>query len=312
MLIRSPGVRWAIAIPQYVSDGTFDPAGLRSYLARAEELGFEGGWTQENVLGPMPHIGPLETMTYAAACTERLRLGCAVFVSPLHSPVHLAKGLASVDQLSRGRVEVGLGVGGGFRNFAAFGLDGAHLVSRFTEGLALMRACWTEERITFPGRFWQLDGASMEPKPFQKPHPPVWFGGSHPDAVRRAARLAHGFFGAGSTTTAAFADQVGVLRAELERLGHDAAAYPVAKRVYLAVDDDADRARRGLAAELDRLYGHFGLTNMEAVAVYGPPDAVAAGLRAVIDAGAGMVLLNPMFDHTAQMERLAAEVLPGL
>jgi probable F420-dependent oxidoreductase len=305
-------VRWAIAIPQYVSDGTFDPAGLRAYLARAEELGFESGWTQENVLGPMPLISPLETMTYAAACTGRLRLGCVVFVSPLHIPVHLAKSLASLDQLSRGRVEVGLGVGGGFRDFAAFGLDSARLVSRFTEGLALMKACWTDERITFPGRFWQVDGAAMEPKPFQKPHPPVWFGGSHPDAVRRSAQLADGFFGAGSTTTAAFADQVGVLRAELDRLGRDAAAYPVAKRVYLAVDDDAERARQGLAAELDRLYGHFGLTGMEVVAVYGPPEAVAEGLRAVIDAGAGMILLNPMFDHAAQMERLAAEVLPRL
>jgi alkanesulfonate monooxygenase SsuD/methylene tetrahydromethanopterin reductase-like flavin-dependent oxidoreductase (luciferase family) len=81
----------------------------------------------------------------------------------------------------------------------------------------------------------------MEPKPFQKPHPPVWFGGSHPDAVRRTVRLADGFFGAGSTSTADFAAQVGVLRAELERVGRAPAGYPVAKRVYLAVDDDADR-----------------------------------------------------------------------
>ena len=305
-------MRWAIAIPQFVSDGAFDPVGHRAYLTRAEELGFESAWTQENVLGPMPHISPLETLTYAAACTERLRLGCVVFVSTLHIPVHLAKSLASLDQLSRGRVEVGLGIGGGFRDFAAFGLDSDHLVSRFTEGVALMKACWTEDPITFPGRFWQLDHAHMEPKTFQKPHPPVWFGGSHPDAVRRAARLADGFFGAGSTTTAAFADQVGVLRAELDRLGRDADDYPVAKRVYLAVDDDAERARRRLGAELDRLYGHFGLTGMEAVAVYGPPQAVADGLREVIDAGAEMILLNALFDHASQMERLAAEVLPGL
>ena len=103
-----------------------------------------------------------------------------------------------------------------------------------------------------------------------------------------------------------------MLRAELDRLGRAAADYPVAKRVYLAVDDDAERGRRRLGVELDRLYGGFGLTGMEAVAVYGPPGEVEAGLRAVADAGAGMILLNPMFDHAAQMERLAAEVLPGL
>jgi probable F420-dependent oxidoreductase len=304
-------VRWAIAIPQYVRDGTFDPVGLRGYLTRAEELGFESAWTQENLLGAMPVLSPLELMSYAAACTERLRLGCAVFVSPLHTPVHLAKSLASLDQLSRGRIEVGLGVGGGFRDFAAFGLDNAHLVSRFTEGVAMIKALWTEDTVTFDGRFWQTEGVRMEPKPFQKPHPPVWFGASHPDAVRRTVRLADGFFGAGSTSTADFAAQVGVLRAELERVGRDPAGYPVAKRVYLAVDDDADRARQGLAAELDRLYGHYGLRDMqERVAVYGPPDTVAAGLRAIADAGAEMIQLNAMFDHAAQMERLAAEVLP--
>ncbi len=306
-------MRWAIAIPQYVRDGTFDPGGLRAYLNRAEELGFESAWTQENVLGAMPVISPLELMSYAAACTERLRLGCAVFVSPLHTPVHLAKSLASLDQLSRGRVEVGLGVGGGFRDFAAFGLDKAHLVTRFTEGLAMMKALWTEDAVTFAGRFWQTEGARMEPKPFQKPHPPVWFGGSHPAALRRTVRLADGFFGAGSTSTADFAAQVVVLRAELERLGRDPAGFPVAKRVYLAVDDDPDRARQGLATELDRLYGHYGLRDMEErVAVYGRPDTVVAGLRAVAAAGAELIQLNAMFDHAAQMERLAADVLPQL
>jgi probable F420-dependent oxidoreductase len=304
--------RWAIALPQYVADAGFDPEAMRAYVARAEALGFESAWTQENVLGVMPHLSPIETMTYAAACSERLRLGCAVLVSPLHTPVHLAKSLSTLDQLSRGRLEVGIGVGGGFRDFGAFGLDATGLVSRFTEGLALMKACWTEREITFPGRFWQLEGAAMEPKPFQKPHPPVWFGGGHPDAVRRAARLADGFFGAGSATTAQFAEQVQGARAALAERGRDAATFPIAKRVYIEVDDDTERARATIAGQLDRLYGHFGLTGMERVAVYGPPEACARGLQEVADAGAELILLNPMVDHAAQMERLAAEVMPLL
>jgi len=146
-------------------------------MARAEALGFDSAWTQEQVLGSMPHLGPIETMTYAAACTERLRLGCAVFVLPLHSPVHLAKGLSTLDQLSRGRLEVGVGFGGR-RMFSAFAVDPDRLVTRFVEALQLMKALWTEPRVTFKGRFWRLDGAAMEPKPFQKPYPPVWFGGA--------------------------------------------------------------------------------------------------------------------------------------
>ena len=94
-------MRLAVSIPQFVADGTFDPSAFRAYLARAEALGFHSAWTQEQVLGSMPILGPIETMAYAAACTRRLRLGCAVFVTPLHSPVHLAKSISTRDQPSR-------------------------------------------------------------------------------------------------------------------------------------------------------------------------------------------------------------------
>ena len=116
-------MRFAIAIPQFYADGEFDPAAFRAYLARAEELGFESAWAMEQVLGSWNQLSPMEAMTYAAACTERLRLGCVVFVSTLHNPVHLAKGLATLDQLSRGRIEVGVGTGGKARPFAAFGVE---------------------------------------------------------------------------------------------------------------------------------------------------------------------------------------------
>ena len=284
---------------------------MRAYLARAEELGFASGWTQEQVLSTIPHLGPVETLTYAAACTERLRLGCAVFITTLHSPVHLAKSLSTLDQLSRGRLEVGVGTGGR-RMFSAFGVEPETFVSRFTEGLTLMRALWTEPRVTFKGRFWELDDAAMEPKPFQKPGPPVWFGANQPPALRRAARHGDGFFGAGSTTTARFAEQVQVVRDELAQQGVDPAGFPIAKRVYIAVDDDAERGRERMAAALNRLYGFFGLKDMTPVSVYGPPEACVRGLRDVAAAGAGMILLNPLFDDAEQMERLAAEVVPEL
>src|SRR5258708_5287900 len=166
--------------PQFCADGTFDPAAFRTYLTRAEELGFDSAWTQEQVLGSYPQLGPIETMTYAAACTERLRLGCVVFVSTLHSPAHLAKSLSTLDQLSHGRIEIGVGPGGKGRQFAAFGVDPERYVARFTEGLALMKALWTESRVPFDGEFWQLEDSAMEPKPFQKPFPPIWFCGGPP------------------------------------------------------------------------------------------------------------------------------------
>jgi probable F420-dependent oxidoreductase len=300
-------MRFAIAIPQYVR-GRFDSAGFRAHLARAEQLGFEGGWAQEQVLGAADALSPLQAMTYAAACTDRLRLGCAVFVSPLHNPLHLAKAISSLDCLSDGRVDVGLGTGGRARPFAAFGIDPDGLVARFNEGVALMKACWTEPSITFEGRFWQLDGAAMEPKPVQKPHPPIWIGGSHPAALKRAVRIGDGFFGAGSASTAKFAEQARTIRDELAQQNRDPGTFRIAKRVYIHVDDDSGRGRVQIENALERHYGR----PVPGVSLAGPPDECTAGLQEVAAAGAELILLNPLVDDTAQMERLAAEIIPAL
>ena len=298
--------QFAVSIPQHVPDGTFDPARLRDYLIRAESLGFHSAWTQESVLSSAPGLAPLELMAFAAACTQRLRLGCAVFVSPLHHPLHLAQSISTLDQLSRGRVEVGIAIGGGGKTFSAFDVDPANRVARFTEGLQLMKACWTEPHITFTGRFWQIDRASQEPKPFQKPYPPLWIGGSHPAAVRRALRYGNGFFGAGRSTTAQFAQQVQILRAALAESAQDLSAFQIAKRVYIAIDDDVTRTNARVDAELKRIYGVSGLTD---IAVYGTPSDCIAGLREVADAGADLIQLHLLFENTEQLERLATEVV---
>jgi probable F420-dependent oxidoreductase len=304
-------MRFAIAIPQFFADGEFDPAAFRAYCARAEELGFDSAWAQETVLGPSSQLGPVEAMAYAAACTQRLRLGCVVFVSTLYSPVHLAKSLSTLDQLSRGRLEIGVGTGGSGRQFAAFGVDPQRYVARFTEGIALMKALWTEPSVTFDGEFWQLKDAVMEPKPFQKPYPPLWFGASAPTALRRAVRLGDGFFGAGSSPTAKFADQVKIVREVLADMGRPAEGFPIAKRVYIAVDEDAGRARERMNAALERLYGRR-VDDIEAAAVTGTPADCVREVRKVAEAGAELILFTAMFDQAEQAGRLATTVIPQL
>jgi probable F420-dependent oxidoreductase len=304
-------VDFAVSMPQRFRDGEFDPAGFRAFLRRAEALGFHSAWTQEQVLGVFPQLAPTETLTYAAACTEHLRLGCAVYVTPLHNPVQLAKSLSTLDQLSGGRLEIGVGAGGPNRPFGAFDADPATFVARFTEGIRLMQACWTEPEIDFSGRFWQLDGEAMEPKPVQKPYPPLWLGGGHTNALRRAVRLGDGFFGAGSTTTAQFRRQVAEVRTMLADERRDAHRFAVAKRVYVHVDQDVRRAREIVQAELAQIYDHLA-TDLTPVAVYGAIADCVDGLREVADIGVDMILLTPLHDAAAQLESLAAEVLPPL
>lgn len=303
-------MQFAVSIPQFVSDGAFDPDAFRGFMQRAEELGFVSAWTQEQLFGRKPAIDPLTAMTYAAACTERIRLGCAVFVLPLHSPVHLAKSISSLDQVSRGRIEVGVGSGGRQRDFAAFGIAADHIGDRTTEAVQIMQACWTGSPVTHGGKIWQIDRAEMEPKPFQKPHPPLWFGAHKPVALRRAVHMGDGFFGAGSSTTAQFAEEVVALRAILAKAERDPASFPIAKRVYIGVDDDGERVRQQVATALEELYGPHRARGIAAVAVTGTPQECVQGLREVIAAGAEMLMLNVLFDDLAQMERLVAEVIP--
>jgi probable F420-dependent oxidoreductase len=303
-------MKFAISIPQYARDSRFDDDAFRAHLRRVEELGlFESAWTQEQVIGAAGSLAPLQTLTYAAACTEQLRLGCAVFVLPLHNPVHLAKAISSLDCLSHGRAEVGVATGGRGRPFAAFGVDPDKPVSRFNEAVALMKACWTQPEINFDGRFWKLQGASMEPKPVQKPHPPVWFGGSAPAGMRRAVRHGDGFMGAGSQTTSQFAEQVRVVRNELSAQGRDPDTFRIAKRVYVHVEDDAARGHQRLEDALTRHYGRGGWSEH---LIAGPAEACTTGIRAVANAGAELILLNPLVDDAQQLERLSAEVIPTL
>jgi alkanesulfonate monooxygenase SsuD/methylene tetrahydromethanopterin reductase-like flavin-dependent oxidoreductase (luciferase family) len=311
-------VRFSIAIPQFDYDGSgdgFDGAGLRSFLARAEELGFEGGWVLEQIIGPAPLLAPLELLAYCAACTERLRLGVGVLVTSLHEPLQLASAITAVDRLSHGRLDIGVAPGGGRRKFAAFGVDKDTFVSYFTEGLELMKAAWSDEpRVAFHGRFRDVDDLPIAPKPVQRPHPPIWFGGLAPKALARAVRHGDSFLGAGSSTTDAFAGAVAVVRRELDEQHTDPAGFTIGKRVYLMVDDDAAKATERVLAGLDRIYGR--MPGVQDVPVSGTPEDVARGLREVIDAGAQMLLLNPVgadvAENREQMERLAAEVIPRL
>ncbi len=303
-------VELAVSIPQTFPGRPVDPGFIRKYLARAEALGFHSAWVVEQILGSIPSLEPIELLTYAAAVTTRIRLGSAVLLTALRSPVHTAKSLATLDHLSGGRLIVGVGLGANPKIYPAYGIAAERRAARFAEGIQVMKRLWTEPRVTFEGEFWKLQNASMEPKPVQKPHPPLWFGGHHPNALKRTVDLGDGFMGAGSLSTANFGEEVTLLRRLLQEAKRDPAAFPVAKRVYIAVDRDKARAGKRLTEWFGAFYGKPQMA--EEVSVWGPAEECIDGLKQVGAAGARMLMLNPVFDELEQLEVFASEIAPKL
>jgi probable F420-dependent oxidoreductase len=306
----NPRIDLAIAIPQTFPGRPVDPRFIRQHLLRAEALGFHSAWVVENILGGIPSLAPVELLTWASAVTQRMRLGSAVLLTALRSPVHLAKSLGTLDHLSQGRLIVGVGLGGNAAVYPAYGLSAERRAARFGEGIRLIKALWTESRTSFQGEFWKLQNVSMQPKPLQKPHPPIWFGAHHPNALRRTVELGDGFMGAGSLSTAKFAEEVTLLRDLLQKAGRDPDAFPVGKRVYLAIDRDRERAGRRLAEWFGAFYGRPQMA--EEVSVWGSPDECVERIMEVVAAGARLLLLNPVFDEMEHLEELASVIAPRL
>jgi probable F420-dependent oxidoreductase len=278
---------------------------VRQVSQRADALGFRDLWVTENTLDHVFCFDPMVVLTYAAAITTTIRLGVSVVVLPVHNPIHVAHQVASLDYTSNGRAILGVGLGRE-AHYTEFQVPRERRVRRFREGVELIKALWTEPQVRYQGQIYQLDGGTMAPKPMQKPHPPIWLGGTHPDALRRAAAIADGWMGSGGSSTASFSRSVPTLRAALEKAGRDPAAFPISKRVFLSVHERPDVAR----AEVHRWFSvvYRNPDGTDASGVHGTPEQVREQLEALVAMGANHLLLNPVSRHAEQLEALAAVV----
>lgn len=293
-----------IEIPQARTIGAPGPAELTDFFHWAEEVGFHSVWALESQLVAASTLEPFSLLAFAAANTNSIGLGIAVAVLALHQPVTLARQAITIDRLSGGRLTLGVGIGAPVLPAEAFGIRKTERAPRFEEYLTVMRRLWEEPEVDFDGRFVKLSHARMEPKPVQRPLP-VWFGASSPPALERAARLADGWIGAGSTPPSAFPALVSQLRENLERQGRDADSFPIAKRAYVAIDRPPDE----VAAWFGAVYG--GGIPPE-VAITGSPEQVLEGLSELREAGAELLVVAPVGVERPQLELVAEHVLPAL
>ncbi len=292
-----------IAAPHIFADGQVDAPFAAAFARRAEELGYASLWTQERVSGSPTALHPITFLAWLAGQTTTARIGVSVLVLPRHNPVLLAKHAADIDQLSGGRLVLGVGLGNNTAELPMYGVTAERRVSRFVEQVQAIRALWTNTPAGFSGRFYDLADANIEPKPAQRPHPPIIFGANADAALARSVRHADGWMGAGSSALDDFPRKVALVRSLLADAGRDPAAFPISKRLYLAVDDDEPRALRRLREWWGYYYGNA--DNAERAAVWGSRAKIAELLHQWAELGVDEVLLNPVFDLPAHAETLA-------
>ncbi|MGE0225200.1 MAG: LLM class flavin-dependent oxidoreductase [Acetobacteraceae bacterium] len=276
---------------------------VHAVAQRAEVLGFRDLWVTENTLDHVTCFDPVVILTYAAAVTSRIRLGASVVVLAVHSPLMVAHQWATLDVVSDGRAILGVGLGRA-HHYEQFEVPEDGRVRRFREEVELIKALWTQDSVSYQGRFYRLDHGTMSPKPVQKPHLPLWMGVGHPDALRRTARLADGWMGSGGSSIEEFGRSVPILKAALEKAGRDPTTFPISKRVFMAVDDDPAVARAELHRWFTEVYHNPAGT--DASGIHGTPSQVAEKLEALVAMGANHLLLNPVSRYREQLEAVAA------
>ena len=303
-------VSFGIAVPQEVREGREPLPDVARFARAAERLGYDGLWALDRIQGHQSVLEPLVLLTAAAAVTRRIRLGVAVIILPLRSPVELARTTASLDRLSGGRLDLGVGLGVDRERVGAVGLDPARRAARMTDSIAVIRGLWTGERASVDGATLSIRDWMIRPTPAQRPGPPIWFGGHHPDALRRAVALGDGWLGAGSVSMEDFGREIAFVREELARAGRPEAGFGLGKRLYLALDDRRGSRRPALRRWLADHYRDP--EKAEKVAAMGPATAIVDAALQIVDQGGRLVIFHPVTDEERQMREIAAEVLPAI
>jgi alkanesulfonate monooxygenase SsuD/methylene tetrahydromethanopterin reductase-like flavin-dependent oxidoreductase (luciferase family) len=307
--------------------------GFRDYLdfnVEAERLGFKSSFLVEHHFTGWNQVSSTLMLLMALAMrTKTLRLGSAVMVLPWHNPVLLAEQAATLDLVSGGRFDFGIGKGYRHSEFKGFQIAPEEAEARFEEAIAVMMKAWTtRERFSHHGRFWHFEDIVVEPPPAQQPHPPFWVAAGSEPSIRRAAARGFNLILDQYASAAQIAERIGIYKAERQQRGlaFDPAQIAVARQLYVAKDDaDKQAALARQAAytkrtvDVSRTPGGKGGSHVlayadraggtEANAMYGTPDEIRAALEDLQKAGAAYVLL--IAAGSEQLRRFAREIMPA-
>ncbi|HXG49955.1 MAG TPA: LLM class flavin-dependent oxidoreductase [candidate division Zixibacteria bacterium] len=223
---------------------------------RAEEAGFDSVWLGEHHNNPVLYPAPLLGLAALAARTRRLRLGTGVLLLPLYHPLAVAEEGALVDRISAGRLILGVGAGYAPEEFAAFGLSLAERRGRMDEGAMLLGRLWTEEKVTFRGKHYRVENATVTPRPLQRPRPPIWFGAWTEAALRRAARFGDAWLAGPSAALGELSPCARLYREACAENGRGAGEVALFRYVFVAesASEAAALAGKGFLRAFESMY----------------------------------------------------------
>lgn len=284
-------------------------------VRRVEALGFDSVWCGDHVSFNLPLYESMTLLASYASITERIKLGTAVYLLALRPAAVAAKVTATLDALSGGRLIFGVGVGGeNPKEFEACGVPHRERGARVSEAIDVVRTLWREAPATFKGRFTQFDGVSIDPKPIQKPGPPIWVGGRSDAALARAGRQGDGWVSY-VVTPERYAQSLEKIRAAAAAHGRSLDGFATAHLTFITVGRDHDKAKAAWIARLSRRYAQDFTPLADRYGVIGTPEQCAAQIERFRAAGCTYFLLNPICEpphEREQLELIAAEVLPRL
>jgi alkanesulfonate monooxygenase SsuD/methylene tetrahydromethanopterin reductase-like flavin-dependent oxidoreductase (luciferase family) len=299
------------------------------YNVEAEALGYYSSFLVEHHFTGWSQVSAtLQLLNWVAARTSTLRVGSAVMVLPWHNPVLLAEQAATLDILSSGRLDLGVGKGYRYNEFKGFSIPIEEADARFEEALTILVKSWTAgQRFTYRGHFWSYDDIIVEPEPYQKPHPPLWMGAASEPSIRRVAERSCNLLLDQYGSVEAHAERIALYRAEVEHRGgmFSPLNVAVARDLYIA-KNRADKAealaryragqQRTLAASRDpRCAGgshilRYDGTDTEPSMLYGTADEITDRLEVLRCAGIRYVLLNVGGLSRDSLRSFARDIMP--
>lgn len=284
---------------------------LWSFIDLCETSGIDSVWFSERLSSPGPVLEPMTTMAAVAARTRRLKFGPSVLITPFRSPVMAARELAMLDYMSNGRALPAVGIGvDQEKEFRAAGVPFKERGRRTDEAIRIMRRCWSEERVTYEGDFWQLDDITVLPHPVQQPFP-LWIGGKSEAAMRRTGTLGDGWMPS-FITPEEYRIGVDKTNAFAAAAGREVPADHFGALFYFCLGADPARARAMAAPFIPR--NRVDDATLTACTAFGPPELLIERLEQYVKGGGSKFIARPMCppEHMLdQLGRLDADVIPA-